>query len=127
MTSSAPTSDLRGWRRTPFAADGITHDCYEKGQGPGVVLIPEVPGISPEVLGLADHLVDEGFTVVVPSLFGVAGRAPTAGYTAGVLAKVCVSAEFRALAVNARRPVTGFLRAVARDLAARTPGAGVGV
>jgi len=127
MNSSAPTSDLRGWHRTPFAADGITHDCYEKGQGPGVVLIPEVPGISPEVLGLADHLVGEGFTVVVPSLFGVAGRAPTVGYTVGVLAKVCVSAEFRALAVNARRPVAGFLRAVARDLAARTPGPGVGV
>ena len=58
---------------------GITHDCYEKGTGPGVVLLPEVPGITPEVLGLAEHLVGAGFTVVVPSLYGTPGRAGQSG------------------------------------------------
>jgi dienelactone hydrolase len=127
MTSSAPAADLTGWQCAPFAADGITHDCYEKGQGPGVVLIPEIPGITPEVLGLAEHLVDEGFTVVIPSPFGVPGRPMTFGYGARVLARLCVAAEFRAFATNAHRPIADFLRAVARDLAARTPGPGVGV
>ena len=71
MASSAPTATLEGWARSPFSAVGLTHDCYEKGAGPGVVLIPELPGMTPEVLGLAQHLVDEGFTVLVPSPFGV--------------------------------------------------------
>ncbi|WP_123943899.1 MULTISPECIES: dienelactone hydrolase family protein [unclassified Frondihabitans] len=127
MTPSAPVSTLDGWAVAPFTGGGLTYDCYEKGSGPGVVLIPEVPGITPEVLGLADHLVDEGFTVVVPSPFGEPGRAPTTGYVLGVVARLCVAAEFRAFAVGAHRPITDYLRAVAADLAARTPGTGVGV
>ncbi|MFC0541966.1 dienelactone hydrolase family protein [Kutzneria chonburiensis] len=125
--SDAPTSDLTGWRKAPFTGAGLTYDCYEKGEGPGVVLVPEVPGITPEVLGLADHLVDQGFTVVVPSPFGTPGKPMTVGYVLGVISRLCVSAEFRAFAVNAERPITQYLRAVARDLAARTPGKGVGV
>ncbi|HMD25635.1 MAG TPA: dienelactone hydrolase family protein [Streptosporangiaceae bacterium] len=127
MTDAVPTSSLTGWRKTPFTGAGITHDCYEKGAGPGVVLVPELPGLSPEVLGLADYLVEQGFTIVIPSLFGVPGRPATVGYTVRVLAKVCVSAEFRAFATNTRRPVADYLRALACDLAVRTPGAGVGV
>ncbi len=127
MPTAAPVSDLTGWVRAPFTGAGITYDCYEKGSGPGVVLIPEVPGITPEVLGLAEHLVDRGFTVVVPSPFGEPGRSMTGGYTLRTIARLCVSAEFRAFAVNAHRPITDFLRAVASDLASRTPGPGVGV
>jgi dienelactone hydrolase len=127
MTSSAPVSTLEGWKVSPFTGGGRTHDVYEKGSGPGVVLIPEAPGLTPEVLGLADHLVAEGFTVSVPSAFGTPGREPSAGYTMSSLARICVSAEFRAFATNAHRPITDFLRAVASDLASRTPGPGVGV
>ncbi|MBN9239518.1 MAG: dienelactone hydrolase [Micrococcales bacterium 70-64] len=127
MTGAAPVSDLAGWVRAPFTGAGITHDCYEKGSGPGVVLIPELPGITPEVLGLADHLVAAGFTVVVPSPFGVPGRPQSGGYTLGQVARICVSAEFRAFATDAHRPVADYVRAVAVDLAARTPGPGVGV
>jgi dienelactone hydrolase len=125
--SSAPTADLTGWSSTPFTAAGRTHDVYEKGSGPGVVLIPEIPGITPEVLGLAEHLVARGFTVLVPSPFGQPGRKMTPGYTIGQVARLCVSAEFRAFATGADRPIAHYLRAVAADLAARTPGPGVGV
>jgi dienelactone hydrolase len=127
MTTNAPTADLSGWRRAPFSGGGLSYDCYEKGGGPGVVLIPEVPGITPEVLGLAEYLVAAGFTVVVPSPFGVPGKASTVGYTLRVLSRLCVSSEFRAFALGTHRPITDYLRAVAVDLAARTPGAGVGV
>lgn len=126
-TDPAPTADLTGWRTAPFTGAGLTYDCYEKGEGPGVVLIPEVPGITPEVLGLAEHLVDQGFTVVVPSPFGKPGKPRTTGYTMAVLGRLCVASEFRAFALDAQRPITGFLRAVAKDLAGRTPGKGVGV
>ena len=128
MTSdAAPTSTLEGWARAPFTAAGMTYDCYEKGAGPGVLLIPELPGVTPQVLGLAEHLVDEGFTVVVPSPFGTPEKPPTGGYILRTVARICVSSEFRAFAVNARRPITAWFRAVAASLNARTPGAGVGV
>ena len=127
MTGSAPSSDLTGWRHAAFTGAGITHEVYEKGSGPGVVLVPEIPGITPEVLGLAEHLVDQGFTVAIPSLFGTPGRSLTPGYATGVIARICVSSEFRAFATDARRPVADFLRALAADLAPRCPGPGVGV
>jgi|SRR4029453_17006106 dienelactone hydrolase len=111
----------------PASTSRCGPDCFEKGTGPGVVLVPEIPGIRPEVLALADHLVEEGFTVVIPSLFGEPGRAVSFGYSARVISHLCVSTEFRAFAVNAQRPITAFLRAVAADLAGRTPAAGVGV
>lgn len=127
MTGSAPTADLDGWRRAPFTAAGLTYDCFEKGEGPGVVLIPEIPGITPEVLGLAEYLVAGGLTVVVPSPFGTPGRELSVAYALGTVARLCVAAEFRAFALDAHRPITAYLRAVAADLAARTPGLGVGV
>ena len=127
MAGSAPTSDLTGWVRSPFTGGGATHDCYEKGSGPGVVVVPEIPGITPEVLGFAEHLVGAGFTVVVPSPFGTPGRADTPGYTLRTIVRICVASEFRAFALGARRPIADYLRALAADLAGRTPGAGVGV
>lgn len=127
MAGSAPVATLEGWVKSSFTGAGLTHDVYEKGSGPGVVLIPEIPGMTPEVLGLAQHLVDSGFTVAVPSPFGTPEREASMGYTVRTLARVCVSAEFRAFALDAHRPITDFLRAVAADLASRTPGAGVGV
>lgn len=127
MAGTAPHADLTGWKRAPFTGAGFTYDCFEKGDGPGVVLIPEIPGITPEVLGLAEHLVAEGFTVVVPSPFGEPEKPATPGYTMRVVSRLCVSSEFRAFTANAHRPITDYLRAVAADLASRTPASGVGV
>ena len=65
----------------PFTGGGYTHDVYRKGEGPGVVLIPEMPGLTTQVLALGNHLVDNGFTVAAPSLFGTPG-APVGPSTA---------------------------------------------
>lgn len=124
---TAPAADLTGWTATPFTAGAYTHDVYRRGTGPGVVLIPEIPGIHPGVLALGNHLVDNGFTVAMPSLFGVPGKEVTVGYTAATIARACVAREFAAFATNKPRPVSLFLRALARDLNASTPGKGVGV
>jgi dienelactone hydrolase len=124
---SAPEADLSGWSAAPFNGGGYTHDVYRKGTGPGVVLIPELPGIHPGVLGLVNHLVDNVFSVAIPSLFGEPGRAKTAVYIVGAIARACVTWYFGALALNKQRPVASFLRALARDLNASTPGKGVGV
>ena len=124
---TAPEADLTGWTASPFSAEGITHDVYRKGDGPGVVLIPEIPGITPQVLALGNHLVDNGFSVACPSLFGQPGRPLSVGYLVPTVARACVAREFMALATDAERPVARYLRALARDLNERTPGKGVGV
>ncbi|MCW2664753.1 MAG: dienelactone hydrolase family protein, partial [Mycobacterium sp.] len=124
---TAPEADLSGWSVAPFSGGGYTHDVYRKGAGPGVVLIPEIPGIHPGVLALGNHLVDNGFTVAMPSLFGEPGKPKTVGYILGAITRACVAREFAAFATNKERPVSLFLRALARDLNASTPGKGVGV
>lgn len=124
---TAPEADLTGWTASPFTGGGYTHAVYRKGEGPGVVLVPEIPGIHPGVLALGNHLVENGFTVAIPSLFGEPGRAVSLGYALPTIARACVAREFAAFASNKNRPVSQFLRALARDLNASTPGKGVGV
>ncbi|MCT7657242.1 dienelactone hydrolase family protein [Mycobacterium deserti] len=124
---AAPQADLSGWSAAPFSAAGFTHDVYRKGQGPGVVLIPEMPGMHPGVIALGDHLVDNGFTVAMPSLFGTPGAPAMRPGAVPVMLRGCVAKEFAGLATNADRPVAHYLRALARDLNEKTPGKGVGV
>ena len=125
--AKSPTADLTGWAVAPFTAAGFTHDVYRRGEGPGVVLIPEMPGLHPGVLALGNHLVDNGFTVAAPSLFGTPGAPAVGPGAVPVLVRGCISKEFAAFATNADRPVAHYLRALARDLNATTPGKGVGV
>src|SRR5690349_8505908 len=127
LNSTAPEADLSGWECAPFSACGFTYDVYRKGTGPGVVLIPEMPGLDPASLGLGNHLVDNGFTVAAPSLFGKPGVHMGPGDAVATMVRACVAREFAALATNAHRPVTQYLRALARDLNDNTPGSGVGV
>lgn len=124
---AAPEADLTGWTAEPFTAVGFTYDVYRKGEGPGVVLIPEMPGIHPGVLGLGNHLVDNGFTVACPSLYGTPGAPAVRPGAVPVMLRGCVAKEFAAFATNADRPVAHYLRALARDLNEKTPGKGVGV
>ncbi len=125
--SGPPQADVTGWINEPFTAAGFTYDVYRKGEGPGVVLIPEMPGIHPGVFALGNHLVDNGFTVAMPSLFGTPGAAAMRPGMVPVLARGCVAQEFAAFATNKDRPVAHYLRALARDLNEKTPGKGVGV
>ena len=121
------TDVLAGWQPEPFTAVGITHPVYRKGSGPGVVLLPELPGMTPEVMALAERLVASGFTVAVPSLVGTPGRATSGAYLASSVPKVCVSAEFKAFAVRTSRPIAEYVRALARALHDEVGGPGVGV
>src|SRR5262249_59334834 len=84
-------------------------------------------GIDHGVLALGKHLVDNGFTVACPSLFGTAGAPGVRPGAVPVMVRGCVAKEFAGLATNADRPVAHYLRALARDLNEKTPGKGVGV
>ena len=61
---------LDSWTPGSYTADGITHPTYRKGSGPGVIVIHEIPGITPAVIAFAEEVVARGFSVVLPSLFG---------------------------------------------------------
>lgn len=127
MTDIDAVPALSRWRRTMVSDGTLAVECLERGDGPGVILLPEIPGIMPGTIALGDLLVEHGFTVVMPSLFGTPGRRPGAIGQAAAVAKLCVMAEFRAFSLDLRGQVTDFLRLVARELAARTPGRGVGI
>ena len=117
---------LAGWARAPFTAVGLTRDVYRRGSGPGVVVIHEIPGITPKVAQFANDVVDAGFTVVMPSLVGTPGKEVSNGYVLGSMAKVCVAREFTHWALNETSPVIGYLRALARNLHDEVGGPGVG-
>jgi dienelactone hydrolase len=120
------TTELEGWQRGEFNAAGFTHTTYRKGTGPGVVVVHEIPGITPAVLRFAEEVVDAGFTVVMPLLVGEVGREVSQGYLMGSMSKICVSREFTTMAIKKTSPVISYLRALARQLHEELGGPGVG-
>jgi MFS family permease len=117
---------LEGWERSTFTAAGLTRDVYRRGSGPGVVVIHEIPGITPKVAQFMNEVVDAGFTVVAPSLVGTPGREVCNGYVMGSMLKVCVAMAFPTGAVARTARGMGFLRARARNLHDEVGGPGVG-
>jgi dienelactone hydrolase len=112
---------------SPFVHQGATHSVFRAGAGPCVVVLAEMPGITPSVAGFARKLVGKGFSVAMPHLFGTPGADVSPGLLVRVLAKVCVSKEITMLATNADSEVTGWLRALAASEHQRCGGPGVGV
>lgn len=104
----------------------VTKRVHVSGAGPAVIVMAEMPGISPHVARFARWVRDAGFTVYMPSLFGRDGAVPDADEAAGVFRRACVSAEFRAFGGGASSPVTAWLRALARHAHAACGGPGVG-
>lgn len=123
-----------------FAARDVTigsttHRVYTKGSGPAVIVIAEIPGITPKVADFARKVTDRGLTAVLPSLFGVDGRDPAPGARGmigaatnmvGTLTRACISREFTVLATGKTSPVADWLRGLAAAEHERCGGPGVG-
>ena len=119
-------NSLNSWALGSHTADGITHPTYRKGKGPGVIVIHEIPGITPAVLEFAEEVVADGFTVVMPSLFGRPGARATVLESVRSIAGICVSREFTVFALGRTTPVATWLRSLARELHHELAGPGVG-
>ena len=117
---------LEGFEAFPFTHAGATRDVYRRGSGPGVVVIHEIPGITPEVARFGRRVADDGFTAFLPHLFGTPGKAFSNAYVLSQMARACVSREFTVLARNESSPITDWLRALCRQAHARCGGPGVG-
>jgi dienelactone hydrolase len=125
--------DHQDFETTSFTHDGKTRTVFRKGSGPAVIVMTEMPGISPLVLDFARRLPDIGLTAVVPHLFGVTGKDPAAGGRLGMLSGVvttmvpiCINREFTTFALGKTSPVISWLRALAASEHERCGGPGVG-
>lgn len=127
MTNGLWEADgLEDFRRRRITLLGATKQTYVSGDGPGVIVMAEMPGISPHVARFARWVRDAGFTVWLPSPFGTDGAVADAQTGAAVFRRACVSAEFRAFAANESSPVTRWLRSLAKLAHEQCGGRGVG-
>jgi dienelactone hydrolase len=126
---------LDDFERTTFTHEGKTRTVFRQGTGPAVIVIAEMPGITPKVLAFARRVASIGCTAVLPHLFGVPGRDPSIeargrlgalGYMVSSIVPACVSREFVVMATGRTSPVVAWLRALAADEHARCGGPGVG-
>ncbi|PJJ05961.1 dienelactone hydrolase [Streptomyces sp. 2333.5] len=127
--------DLTGFDRSTFTHDGNTRRILRRGTGPAVIVMAEIPGITPKVLEFAERVAAIGCTAVLPVLFGkpghdanpaAHGRLNSALYAASSMWQVCVSREFTVLATGKTSPVVTWLRALAAHEHERCGGPGVG-
>src|SRR5688572_22550126 len=128
--------DLHDFERTSFTHEGKERTVFRLGTGPAVVVISEMPGISPKVAGFARKVAAIGCTAVMPHLFGVPGWDPTPAGRGGTLGTLryglssmvpaCISREFTTFATGRTSPVVSWLRALAAAEHERCGGPGVG-
>ena len=97
---------LDDFEAAPFTADGTTRTVYRKGTGPAVIVISEIPGITPLVADFARRVADIGCTAVMPHLFGTPGKEPSTGYELQSMVHACVSREFMTWARGKTSPIT---------------------
>jgi dienelactone hydrolase len=117
---------LADWDHGTFTAAGFSRHTYRRGSGPGVIVIHEIPGITPAVIRFADDVVERGFTVVLPDLVGTAGKPVSPAYLARSAVRMCVAREFTTWALDRTSPIVAWLRALARRLHGDAGGPGVG-
>jgi dienelactone hydrolase len=99
---------------------------YRRGSGPGVVVMHEIPGITPQVADFGRRVAEAGLTAVLPVMFGTPGKPLSAGYIAEQILRCCISREFTVLALGQSSPITEWLRALCRQVHAECGGPGVG-
>src|SRR5262245_28010143 len=117
---------LPGFSSFSFESGGAARDVYVRGTGPGVVVMHEIPGITPAVARYATRVADAGFRVYVPHMFGTPGKPFTLPYVLSQMTRACVSREFAVFAQREASPITEWLRALCRRAHAECGGPGVG-
>ena len=111
-------TQISDYQKTIFEAHAsnghlITHDIYRRGSGAPVILLQELPGIGQETLSLADELVNAGFEVVMPHLFGPLGKTSIGGNLVRVM---CLRKEFRLITSDRSSPIADWVRLLCREV-----------
>jgi len=117
---------LPGFTESSFTHNGYTRQVFRAGSGPAVIVIHEVPGITPRVAAFAQRVMARGYSVRLPSLFGTPGKAMSFGNALRSISGACVAKEFTSFALDRTSPVIGWLRQLASEAHAECGGPGVG-
>ena len=96
------------------------------GTGPAVIVMTELPGITPNVARFARWVREAGFTVYMPNLFGDAGAPGGTIRTIRAVAQICVGREFHLLRSHSSGPIADWLRGLAALAHREAGGKGVG-
>ena len=75
MTKGNPAV-LEAFTKTPFTALGRTRDVYRLGSGPTVLILSEMPGITPSLVTFAKRVVAQGFSVAIPTSLVATATSP---------------------------------------------------
>lgn len=115
---------LQGFTPFTFSFDDMTHSVFHAGAAgkPSLLLMPEIAGIGPGVMLFANRLIEAGYQIYIPWLFGPLGeRAPVRNAL-----KLCISREFANLKAGVSAPITRWLRALAAHISEHNGGGRVG-
>jgi dienelactone hydrolase len=88
---------------------------YTKGNGPGVLILHELPGLTVEDLHLANRIAEAGYTVYVPLLFGQAGKSQTFRN----IFRACFGGGFHCFSSRDPGPILARLRVLAKYVRAQ--------
>jgi dienelactone hydrolase len=97
---------------------------YWIGQGPGVVLMHELPGLTDFVVTFGREIPASGYTVFMPVMFGKpfpGGLERLANETG-----ICINREFSLFSQCKSSPITAWLRMLCGEVHGRCGGLGVG-
>ena len=135
ISDALRSTDTTPFSRTyDFEAEGMAHPVFQAGEGPGVLLMHEMPGFVPQFWRLAHWLVRAGFQVHCPAYFEKPGADPVAAAKPkslpDAMRRACISREIHLFARGGRdgvSPLTAWLSALARQIHDQQGGPGIGV
>ena len=108
---TADVDDLHGFcELNPALGSGGPKVYVSDAGSEPVILVHELPQLTPLVLELARVLEAADFRVYLPSLLGSPGREPKGLEAASLMLQACVRSEIRAAFGSETRPVVGHLR-----------------
>src|ERR1043166_4308118 len=106
--------ELPGFQQFSFAFQDTRRCVYYAGDRshPALLLMPEIAGLSPGLIYLAERLVQARFQVYLPWLFGpFRRRAPLRN-----VLRLCISREFAHLRAGRAAPIADWLRALVQHV-----------
>src|SRR5262245_1161487 len=107
---------LDGFGESSFTDQGVSRVVYRLGHGPAVLIMHEIPGITPQVADFARRVAAAELTAVLPVMFGTPGKALSTPYLLEQLAFVCIHKEFTTFALGRSSPITNWLRALGKQM-----------
>jgi len=104
-------------------------DVYWKGNGPPLLIMHELPGLSVETFNLGQKYVEEGFRVYLPLLTGKVGDNKQTPLSLGLesLRLFCISREIHMMRSKSSSPITIWLRDLCNYIRQENNHEGVGV